>query len=137
MGGSPASTARSRSATRHVAVSVVRLEPLAAEELRDRFGLGAARVRRLERRVERALLDRGVGLRPPVAEQRERRRGAAAKVLSLGYDRHLHEVARACGATADRILMAHVPSRVRKKVEWLLRRAEGALLPERVLGRGG
>ena len=33
--------------------------------------------------------------------------------------------------------MAHVPSRVRKKVEWLLRRAEGALLPERVLGAEG
>jgi glyoxylase-like metal-dependent hydrolase (beta-lactamase superfamily II) len=33
--------------------------------------------------------------------------------------------------------MAHVPSRVRKKVEWLLRRAEGALLPERVLAREG
>ena len=33
--------------------------------------------------------------------------------------------------------MAHVPSRIRKKVEWLLRRAEGALLPERVLGEEG
>jgi hypothetical protein len=33
--------------------------------------------------------------------------------------------------------MAHVPSRVRKKVEWLLRRAEAALLPERVLSAEG
>jgi hypothetical protein len=33
--------------------------------------------------------------------------------------------------------MVHVPSRIRKKVEWLLRRAEGALLPERVLGEEG
>jgi glyoxylase-like metal-dependent hydrolase (beta-lactamase superfamily II) len=35
------------------------------------------------------------------------------------------------------MLMAHVPSRIRKKVEWLLRRAEGALLPERLLGQEG
>src|SRR5260370_22540264 len=33
--------------------------------------------------------------------------------------------------------MAHVPSRVRKKVEWLLHRAEGALLPERTRGEEG
>jgi glyoxylase-like metal-dependent hydrolase (beta-lactamase superfamily II) len=33
--------------------------------------------------------------------------------------------------------MAHVPSKVRKKVEWLLRRAEGALLPERLLAGEG
>jgi hypothetical protein len=33
--------------------------------------------------------------------------------------------------------MAHVPSRIRKKVEWLMRRAEGALLPDRVLGEEG
>jgi len=33
--------------------------------------------------------------------------------------------------------MAHVPSRVRKKVEWLLRRAEGALLPDAVLSAEG
>jgi glyoxylase-like metal-dependent hydrolase (beta-lactamase superfamily II) len=33
--------------------------------------------------------------------------------------------------------MAHVPSRIRKKVEWLLRRAEGALLPESVLSAEG
>jgi glyoxylase-like metal-dependent hydrolase (beta-lactamase superfamily II) len=33
--------------------------------------------------------------------------------------------------------MAHVPSKTRKKVEWLLRRAEGALLPERLLGDEG
>ncbi|MGH7440894.1 MAG: MBL fold metallo-hydrolase [Polyangiaceae bacterium] len=33
--------------------------------------------------------------------------------------------------------MAHVPSRIRKKVEWLLHRAEGALLPERTLAAEG
>ncbi len=33
--------------------------------------------------------------------------------------------------------MAHVPSRIRKKIEWLLRRAEGALLPEELLGQEG
>jgi len=33
--------------------------------------------------------------------------------------------------------MAHVPSRTRKKVEWLLRRAEGAIVPERVLAAEG
>jgi glyoxylase-like metal-dependent hydrolase (beta-lactamase superfamily II) len=32
--------------------------------------------------------------------------------------------------------MAHVPSRIRKKIEWLLRRAEGALLPEGLLAAG-
>jgi glyoxylase-like metal-dependent hydrolase (beta-lactamase superfamily II) len=33
--------------------------------------------------------------------------------------------------------MAHVPSKKRKKVEWLMRRSEGALLPEPVLSREG
>ena len=33
--------------------------------------------------------------------------------------------------------MAHVPSKTRKKIEWLLRRAEGALLPESILDVGG
>jgi glyoxylase-like metal-dependent hydrolase (beta-lactamase superfamily II) len=33
--------------------------------------------------------------------------------------------------------MVHVPSKTRKKVEWLFRRAEGALLPEAVVGREG
>jgi glyoxylase-like metal-dependent hydrolase (beta-lactamase superfamily II) len=33
--------------------------------------------------------------------------------------------------------MAHVPSRTRKKIEWLLRRSEGALLPERLLADEG
>jgi glyoxylase-like metal-dependent hydrolase (beta-lactamase superfamily II) len=33
--------------------------------------------------------------------------------------------------------MVHVPSKTRKKIEWLLRRAEGALLPESVLGSEG
>jgi glyoxylase-like metal-dependent hydrolase (beta-lactamase superfamily II) len=33
--------------------------------------------------------------------------------------------------------MAHVPSRIRKKVEWLLGRAEGALLPDAILGAEG
>jgi glyoxylase-like metal-dependent hydrolase (beta-lactamase superfamily II) len=33
--------------------------------------------------------------------------------------------------------MTHVPSRTRKKVEWLFRRAEGALLPEAILAREG
>jgi len=33
--------------------------------------------------------------------------------------------------------MSHVPSRIRKKIEWLVRRAEGALLPERVLAEEG
>jgi glyoxylase-like metal-dependent hydrolase (beta-lactamase superfamily II) len=33
--------------------------------------------------------------------------------------------------------MAHVPSKTRKKVEWLFRRAEGALLPEATLSREG
>jgi glyoxylase-like metal-dependent hydrolase (beta-lactamase superfamily II) len=33
--------------------------------------------------------------------------------------------------------MVHVPSKTRKKVEWLFRRAEGALLPEAVLAREG
>jgi glyoxylase-like metal-dependent hydrolase (beta-lactamase superfamily II) len=33
--------------------------------------------------------------------------------------------------------MAHVSSRIRKKIEWLLRRAEGALLPEAVLAEQG
>lgn len=33
--------------------------------------------------------------------------------------------------------MARVPSKLRKKVEWLFRRAEGALLPERVLREEG
>ena len=33
--------------------------------------------------------------------------------------------------------MAHVPSKTRKKVEWLFRRAEGALLPEAVQAREG
>ena len=33
--------------------------------------------------------------------------------------------------------MAHVPSKTRKKVEWLLRRAEGALLSDAVLSREG
>ncbi|MGH7271771.1 MAG: MBL fold metallo-hydrolase, partial [Polyangiaceae bacterium] len=33
--------------------------------------------------------------------------------------------------------MTHVPSRIRKKIEWLLRRAEGALLPDRLLGEEG
>jgi glyoxylase-like metal-dependent hydrolase (beta-lactamase superfamily II) len=33
--------------------------------------------------------------------------------------------------------MAHVPSKTRKKVEWLFRRAEGALLPDSVLSRQG
>lgn len=35
------------------------------------------------------------------------------------------------------VRMVHVPSKVRKKVEWLLRRAEGALLPDRVLTEEG
>ncbi|HEY1691582.1 MAG TPA: MBL fold metallo-hydrolase [Polyangiaceae bacterium] len=34
-------------------------------------------------------------------------------------------------------MVAHVPSKTRKKVEWLFRRAEGALLPEALLGREG
>jgi glyoxylase-like metal-dependent hydrolase (beta-lactamase superfamily II) len=33
--------------------------------------------------------------------------------------------------------MVHVPSKTRKKVEWLFRRAEGALLPDAVLSREG
>ena len=33
--------------------------------------------------------------------------------------------------------MAHVPSRTRKKIEWLFRRAEGALLPDAVLAAEG
>jgi glyoxylase-like metal-dependent hydrolase (beta-lactamase superfamily II) len=33
--------------------------------------------------------------------------------------------------------MAHVPSRTRKKIEWLLRRGEGALLPEHLLAEEG
>jgi glyoxylase-like metal-dependent hydrolase (beta-lactamase superfamily II) len=33
--------------------------------------------------------------------------------------------------------MAHVPSRIRKKVEWLLRRAESALLPAQLLAHEG
>lgn len=33
--------------------------------------------------------------------------------------------------------MAHVPSKLRKKIEWLFRRAEGALLPEVVRGAEG
>jgi glyoxylase-like metal-dependent hydrolase (beta-lactamase superfamily II) len=33
--------------------------------------------------------------------------------------------------------MAHVPSKTRKKIEWLLRRAEGALLPDAVLAAEG
>jgi glyoxylase-like metal-dependent hydrolase (beta-lactamase superfamily II) len=33
--------------------------------------------------------------------------------------------------------MAHVPSRIRKKVEWLLQRAEGAFLPDRTLAEEG
>ncbi|MGD0524714.1 MAG: MBL fold metallo-hydrolase [Polyangiaceae bacterium] len=33
--------------------------------------------------------------------------------------------------------MVHVPSKTRKKVEWLFRRAEGALLPEATLSREG
>ena len=47
---------------RHVAVAVVGLEPVAPEELCDRLGLRPARMRRLERRVERALVDRGVSV---------------------------------------------------------------------------
>jgi hypothetical protein len=34
-------------------------------------------------------------------------------------------------------MAAHVPSKTRKKVEWLFRRAEGALLPDAVLSREG
>jgi glyoxylase-like metal-dependent hydrolase (beta-lactamase superfamily II) len=33
--------------------------------------------------------------------------------------------------------MAHVPSKIRKKIEWLFRRAEGALLPETLLAEEG
>jgi glyoxylase-like metal-dependent hydrolase (beta-lactamase superfamily II) len=33
--------------------------------------------------------------------------------------------------------MVHVPSKTRKKVEWLMRRAEGAFLPEALLAREG
>jgi glyoxylase-like metal-dependent hydrolase (beta-lactamase superfamily II) len=33
--------------------------------------------------------------------------------------------------------MAHVPSRIRKKIEWLLRRAEGTFLSERLLAEEG
>ncbi|HEY5243340.1 MAG TPA: hypothetical protein VIJ22_17790, partial [Polyangiaceae bacterium] len=33
--------------------------------------------------------------------------------------------------------MTHVSSKTRKKVEWLFRRAEGALLPEATLSREG
>jgi glyoxylase-like metal-dependent hydrolase (beta-lactamase superfamily II) len=35
------------------------------------------------------------------------------------------------------MVMAHVPSRIRKKIEWLVRRAEGALLSERLLSEEG
>jgi glyoxylase-like metal-dependent hydrolase (beta-lactamase superfamily II) len=35
------------------------------------------------------------------------------------------------------VLMVHVPSRIRKKVEWLLGRAEGAMLPDRLLAAEG
>jgi glyoxylase-like metal-dependent hydrolase (beta-lactamase superfamily II) len=33
--------------------------------------------------------------------------------------------------------MAHVPSRIRKKIEWLIGRAEGALVPDRILAEEG
>ena len=33
--------------------------------------------------------------------------------------------------------MAHIPSRIRKKIEYLLRKAEGALLPDRLLAEEG
>src|SRR5262249_23079152 len=55
----------------------------------------------------------------------------------LLHARHGHQIGRQWRDGRITFLMAHVPSKTRKKVEWLLRRAEGALLPERLLADEG